>query len=172
MRSTWVSHFINIWWPILNFWQYFQIRAYVYQARSLIGSDDSGLSDPFARVVIGEYCKTTQVSIKYSETVIYLASSSVWRHSRVFAQTRSRLIRNTWYSTLNNIFSSTSYLYPQQKFLSIRKTEHLSWFLRLILSKVPLLNPYLGLGSILLRVLVLAGHLLPILILMIYRYTS
>ena len=37
------------------------MRAYVYQARSLIGSDDSGLSDPFARIVIGEYCKTTQV---------------------------------------------------------------------------------------------------------------
>ena len=43
--------------------QYFQVRAYVYQARSLIGSDDSGLSDPFARIVIGEYCKTTQVGI-------------------------------------------------------------------------------------------------------------
>ena len=37
------------------------MRAYLYQARSLIGSDDSGLSDPFARVVVGEYCKTTQV---------------------------------------------------------------------------------------------------------------
>jgi len=33
----------------------------MYQARSLIGSDASGLSDPFARVVCGEYCKTTQV---------------------------------------------------------------------------------------------------------------
>ncbi|KAJ1523524.1 hypothetical protein ONE63_001375 [Megalurothrips usitatus] len=39
----------------------FQMRAYMYQARSLIGSDASGLSDPFARVVIGEYCRTTQV---------------------------------------------------------------------------------------------------------------
>lgn len=33
----------------------------MYQARSLIGSDASGLSDPFARVIVGEYCKTTQV---------------------------------------------------------------------------------------------------------------
>lgn len=33
----------------------------MYQARSLIGSDASGLSDPFARVIIEEYCKTTQV---------------------------------------------------------------------------------------------------------------
>ncbi|KAK3919848.1 Otoferlin, partial [Frankliniella fusca] len=38
-----------------------RMRAYMYQARSLIGSDASGLSDPFARVVIGEYCRTTQV---------------------------------------------------------------------------------------------------------------
>ncbi len=41
--------------------QYFQLRAHMYQARSLIGSDASGLSDPFARVICGEYCKTTQV---------------------------------------------------------------------------------------------------------------
>ncbi|XP_060519219.1 otoferlin-like isoform X2 [Cylas formicarius] len=37
------------------------MRAHIYQARSLIGSDASGLSDPFARVVAGEFCKTTQV---------------------------------------------------------------------------------------------------------------
>lgn len=37
------------------------MRAYVYQARSLIGSDSSGLSDPFARVIIGESSATTQV---------------------------------------------------------------------------------------------------------------
>ena len=41
--------------------QFFQLRAHMYQARSLIGSDASGLSDPFARVICGEYCKTTQV---------------------------------------------------------------------------------------------------------------
>ncbi|XP_066141603.1 otoferlin-like isoform X2 [Euwallacea fornicatus] len=39
----------------------FQLRAYIYQARSLIGSDASGLSDPFARIIAGEFCKTTQV---------------------------------------------------------------------------------------------------------------
>lgn len=33
----------------------------MYQARSLIGSDASGLSDPFARVIIGEYMRVTQV---------------------------------------------------------------------------------------------------------------
>ena len=37
----------------------------MYQARSLIGSDASGLSDPFARVIIGEYCKTTQVNLRW-----------------------------------------------------------------------------------------------------------
>ncbi|XP_008199102.2 otoferlin isoform X1 [Tribolium castaneum] len=39
----------------------FQLRAHIYQARSLIGSDASGLSDPFARVIAGEFSKTTQV---------------------------------------------------------------------------------------------------------------
>lgn len=39
----------------------FQLRAHVYQARSLIGSDASGLSDPFGRVIAGEFSKTTQV---------------------------------------------------------------------------------------------------------------
>ncbi|XP_077275643.1 otoferlin isoform X2 [Temnothorax americanus] len=39
----------------------FQLRAHMYQARSLIGSDASGLSDPFARVICGEFCKCTQV---------------------------------------------------------------------------------------------------------------
>ncbi|KAF5301719.1 hypothetical protein FQA39_LY10650 [Lamprigera yunnana] len=39
----------------------FQLRAYIYQARSLIGSDASGLSDPFARVLAGEYSRMTQV---------------------------------------------------------------------------------------------------------------
>ncbi|XP_045490218.1 otoferlin-like [Pieris rapae] len=39
----------------------FQMRAYIYQARSLIGSDSSGLSDPFARVVIEDCSATTQV---------------------------------------------------------------------------------------------------------------
>lgn len=41
--------------------QIFQLRAHIYQARSLIGSDASGLSDPFARVIAGEFSKTTQV---------------------------------------------------------------------------------------------------------------
>ncbi|XP_017781557.1 PREDICTED: otoferlin-like isoform X2 [Nicrophorus vespilloides] len=39
----------------------FQLRANIYQARSLIGSDASGLSDPFARVIAGEFSKITQV---------------------------------------------------------------------------------------------------------------
>jgi otoferlin len=39
----------------------FQMRAHIYQARSLIGSDASGLSDPYAVVHITEFAKTTQV---------------------------------------------------------------------------------------------------------------
>ena len=39
----------------------FQLRAHMYQARSLIGSDASGLSDPFARVVFGDQSLCTQV---------------------------------------------------------------------------------------------------------------
>ncbi|KAI8121686.1 Otoferlin [Lucilia cuprina] len=39
----------------------FQLRAHIYQARSLIGSDASGLSDPYATVYITEFAKTTQV---------------------------------------------------------------------------------------------------------------
>uniref|UniRef100_A0A182N8H2 C2 domain-containing protein n=1 Tax=Anopheles dirus TaxID=7168 RepID=A0A182N8H2_9DIPT len=39
----------------------FQLRAHIYQARSLIGSDASGLSDPYATVYVTEHAKTTQV---------------------------------------------------------------------------------------------------------------
>ncbi|UYV81940.1 FER1L6 [Cordylochernes scorpioides] len=41
--------------------QTFQLRAHMYQARSLIGSDSSGLSDPFSRVVFSDQSLTTQV---------------------------------------------------------------------------------------------------------------
>lgn len=41
--------------------QTFQLRAYMYQARSLIGSDASGLSDPYAQIIFGENSTKTQV---------------------------------------------------------------------------------------------------------------
>lgn len=41
--------------------QMFQLRAHMYQARSLIASDATGLSDPFARVIFGDQCVMTQV---------------------------------------------------------------------------------------------------------------
>ncbi|XP_052775587.1 otoferlin-like isoform X2 [Mya arenaria] len=41
--------------------QVFQLRAHMYQARSLIGSDASGLSDPFARVAFIDQSVCTQV---------------------------------------------------------------------------------------------------------------
>ena len=50
----------------------------MYQARSLIGSDASGLSDPFARVICGEYCKTTQVS------GVYVSTEYMMKENRLF----------------------------------------------------------------------------------------
>ena len=41
--------------------QVFQLRAHMYQARRLIGSDASGLSDPFARIIYGDQSQCTQV---------------------------------------------------------------------------------------------------------------
>ncbi|KAG8446273.1 hypothetical protein GDO86_013923 [Hymenochirus boettgeri] len=40
---------------------YFQLRAHLYQARGILPADDNGLSDPFARVVFGNQCLTTEV---------------------------------------------------------------------------------------------------------------
>ncbi|XP_025788448.1 fer-1-like protein 4 [Puma concolor] len=40
---------------------YFQLRAHLYQARGVLAADDSGLSDPFARVLISTQCQTTRV---------------------------------------------------------------------------------------------------------------
>ncbi len=39
----------------------FQLRAHIYQARSLFASDSSGLSDPFAKVILSDSCQTTEV---------------------------------------------------------------------------------------------------------------
>ncbi|XP_064604472.1 otoferlin-like [Liolophura sinensis] len=41
--------------------QTFQLRAHMYQARSIVGSDASGLSDPFARVCFCDQSLSTQV---------------------------------------------------------------------------------------------------------------
>ncbi|XP_071835905.1 otoferlin-like isoform X3 [Apostichopus japonicus] len=38
----------------------YQMRCHIYQARSLVGSDSSGLSDPFARVVVMDQSKQTK----------------------------------------------------------------------------------------------------------------
>uniref|UniRef100_A0A671FQ71 C2 domain-containing protein n=1 Tax=Rhinolophus ferrumequinum TaxID=59479 RepID=A0A671FQ71_RHIFE len=40
---------------------YFQLRAHLYQARGVLAADDSGLSDPFARVIISTQCQMTRV---------------------------------------------------------------------------------------------------------------
>lgn len=48
----------------------FELRAFIFCARSLIGSDSSGLSDPFARVIIANQCKTTQVSSSSGHSLV------------------------------------------------------------------------------------------------------
>ncbi|PAA94201.1 hypothetical protein BOX15_Mlig001532g2 [Macrostomum lignano] len=40
---------------------YFEFRAYIFMARNLIGSDESGLSDAFARIIINDQVVTTHV---------------------------------------------------------------------------------------------------------------
>ncbi|XP_078395891.1 fer-1-like protein 6, partial [Cetorhinus maximus] len=39
----------------------FQLRCHMYQARSLLAADNSGLSDPFAKVTFVSHCQTTKV---------------------------------------------------------------------------------------------------------------
>uniref|UniRef100_A0A5F9CH26 C2 domain-containing protein n=1 Tax=Oryctolagus cuniculus TaxID=9986 RepID=A0A5F9CH26_RABIT len=47
--------------PLTPDFSYFQLRAHMYQARGVLAADDSGLSDPFARVLISTQCQTTRV---------------------------------------------------------------------------------------------------------------
>ncbi|XP_069576232.1 otoferlin isoform X1 [Brachyistius frenatus] len=46
---------------IYNMKQVFQLRAHMYQARSLFAADSSGLSDPFARVFFSSHSQVTEV---------------------------------------------------------------------------------------------------------------
>ncbi|KAM4704919.1 fer-1-like protein 6 [Rhinophrynus dorsalis] len=39
----------------------FQLRAHMYQARGLIAADNTGLSDPFAKVTFVSHCQTTKI---------------------------------------------------------------------------------------------------------------
>ncbi|XP_063816242.1 fer-1-like protein 4 [Pseudophryne corroboree] len=42
-------------------YHYFQLRAHLYQARSILPADDNGLSDPYATVIFSNFCQTTKV---------------------------------------------------------------------------------------------------------------
>ncbi|XP_048062815.1 otoferlin isoform X10 [Megalobrama amblycephala] len=46
---------------VYNMKQVFQLRAHMYQARSLFAADNSGLSDPFARVFFSTHSQVTEV---------------------------------------------------------------------------------------------------------------
>ena len=39
----------------------YQLRAYIYQARGILGADPSGYSDPYARIVFGNRSGLTEV---------------------------------------------------------------------------------------------------------------
>jgi len=56
--------------------QKFMVRAHIYQARSLIGSDASGLSDAFARVIFGQMAADTRV--------IWETRSPTWDQTLIF----------------------------------------------------------------------------------------
>ncbi|XP_022089546.1 otoferlin-like isoform X2 [Acanthaster planci] len=57
---------------------HFMLRCHIYQARGLIGSDSSGLSDPFARVIFGSDSRATRV---IEETL-----SPTWNEVLIFDQ--------------------------------------------------------------------------------------
>ncbi|XP_010215004.1 PREDICTED: fer-1-like protein 4 [Tinamus guttatus] len=57
---------------------YFQLRAHLYQARGILPADDNGLSDPFARVVFSTHCQTTRI---LEETL-----SPMWNELLLFDQ--------------------------------------------------------------------------------------
>ncbi|KAM7395295.1 hypothetical protein PAMA_006863 [Pampus argenteus] len=47
--------------PVSLIYNIFQLRAHMYQARSLFAADSSGLSDPFARVFFSTHSQVTEV---------------------------------------------------------------------------------------------------------------
>lgn len=53
----------------------------MYQARSLIGSDASGLSDPYAQIIFGEHTIKTQV---WYYSVILLNSNYIHLTLKLF----------------------------------------------------------------------------------------
>ena len=68
-----------------------QLRAYVFHGRGLIGSDDTGLSDPFIRVIVGDACRSTQVisetlcpvwneTLVFDDVIVYGDTESILRH--------------------------------------------------------------------------------------------
>ncbi|XP_072101066.1 fer-1-like protein 4 isoform X1 [Mobula birostris] len=57
---------------------YFQLRAHMYQARGLLAADQTGLSDPFARVVFSTQCQST----RYMEETL----SPMWCEMLLFDQ--------------------------------------------------------------------------------------
>lgn len=49
---------------------HYHLRAYMYQGRTVLGSDPSGLSDPFVRLVFGHHVVTTRI-IKQTRSPVW-----------------------------------------------------------------------------------------------------
>uniref|UniRef100_G3P2M6 Otoferlin n=1 Tax=Gasterosteus aculeatus aculeatus TaxID=481459 RepID=G3P2M6_GASAC len=64
IKSAKMSHGLHSVPPVslvYNMKQVFQLRAHMYQARSLFAADNSGLSDPFARVFFSTHSQVTEI---------------------------------------------------------------------------------------------------------------
>uniref|UniRef100_A0A8C3NHD2 Uncharacterized protein n=1 Tax=Geospiza parvula TaxID=87175 RepID=A0A8C3NHD2_GEOPR len=63
---------------------YFQLRAYLYQARGILPADDNGLSDPFAKVVFSTHCQTTTFCLHLQ--MLEETLSPMWNELLLFDQ--------------------------------------------------------------------------------------
>ncbi|NWI09601.1 FR1L4 protein, partial [Crypturellus soui] len=73
-----LSAYIPPSWLSRDDFNYFQLRAHLYQARGILPADENGLSNPFARVVFSTHCQTTRI---LEETL-----SPMWNELLLFDQ--------------------------------------------------------------------------------------
>ena len=83
----------KLWWEKSSWHspaQYFQMRAHIYQARSLIGSDASGLSDPFARwagrILTMEHWDNFKISFRQLRDNFGITMGQLWNIFETFLE--------------------------------------------------------------------------------------